>query len=124
MAGPLVASLVTVLTGVVVLAFWSDPQRTARDRRSVRLGILHVAIAGTAVALWVVFVIGRASTTGAVSLGLFAAAALAGATTLTSSRHGERVHDDIDAVPVVVLAVHGLMAAATLAAAAVAFASR
>jgi len=124
MVGPLLASFVTVLTGVVVLAFWAQSERTQQDRRSSILGIAHVGLAAGAVALWTVFAIGRASGIGRVSVGVLFAAVAAGIATVVSSRHGERVQRDIDAVPVAALAVHGLMAAVTLAAVVVAFRSR
>lgn len=114
---PLLASFVTLLTGVVVLAFWAQAQRVQQDRRSTGLGVLHVAVAAVAVALWTMFVITRASAIGRVSVGLLATAVVAGVATLVSSRAGERSHSDIDTVPVVVLALHALVAAGTLAAA-------
>lgn len=124
MVTPLLASFVTVVTGVIVLAFWSQAGRAQQDRRSTALGILHVSVAATAVALWVVFVIGRSGAIGRVSLALLAAAVVVGVATLVSSRAGERRHHDIDGVPVVVLALHAVLAAGTVAAAGVAFVSR
>jgi hypothetical protein len=124
MVTPLLVSFVTVVTGVIVLAFWSQAARAQQDRRSTALGILHVTVAVTAVALWIVFVIGRADAIGRVSLGLLVTAAVAGVATLVSSRAGERTHRDIEAVPMVVLAVHAVLAAGTVAAVAAAFVSR
>lgn len=124
MALSLFASIVTVLTGVIVLAFWSQPERTRRDRRSTRLGFLHVTVAVTALALWTIFVVGRASVIGRVSLGLLAGAAVAGIATLLSSRRGERAHDDIEAVPILALVVHTLFVGLTITGAVIAFASR
>lgn len=113
-----------MVTGVIVLAFWSQPARAQRDRRSTAQGILHATVAVTAVALWIVFVISRADAIGRVSLGLLVTAAAAGVATLASSRAGERSHRDIEAVPIVVLALHALLAAGTIATAAAAFLSR
>ena len=124
MVAPLLASFVTILTGVVVLAFWAQPQRTQMDRRSWERGILHVVLAASAVATWIVFAVGRASAVGRVSLGLLIAAVIAGITTLVSSRSGEHAHSDIETVPVAVLALHAVMAAVTLAGAVVAILSR
>lgn len=124
MVPSLVASFVTVLTGVIVLAFWSQAQRTQLDRRSSGLGLLHVTVAASAVVLWIVFAVSRASAIGAASLGLLAGAVVMGVATLLSSRHGERTHRDIEAVPVAVLALHAVLAAGTLAGAVVAFMAR
>lgn len=62
------AAALTVVLGVVVLAFWSSPERTAVDRRSVALATLHVVVALSAVAAWVWFVIDRADAVGTAAL--------------------------------------------------------
>lgn len=124
MVTPLLASFMAVVTGVIVLAFWAQPERTQRDRRSARLGIVHATVAVGAVALWTVFVINRARTVGRVSLGLLVAAVMVGVATIVSSRRGERTHSDIEPVPIALLALHAVLAGATLVAAVVAFPSR
>lgn len=104
----------TVVLGVMVLAFWSSPERTAVDRRSVALASLHVVVALSAVGVWAWFLVGRADQVGAAALaGILTAAAL-GVATLVSSRRRERSgrYGEVpDPVPLVLLGAHGTAAA-------------
>lgn len=104
----------TVVLGVVVLAFWSSPERTAVDPRSVVLASLHIVVALVAVGAWVWFLIGGANAVGTTALvGVLTAAAL-GVSTLLSSRRRERSgrYSDVpEPVPNVLLILHGAAAA-------------
>ena len=113
----LLGLFLTVLTGVPVLGLWLQPERSATDRRSTALGIVHVAIALTAVTAWVVFVIVQSTTTAGIAGGLIATTVTLGVTTLVSSHAGERrVRDErAEPVPRPALAVHATAAAVTVA---------
>lgn len=114
MVAAFLVAAATVVLGVMVLAFWSSPERTAVDRRSVALASLHVVVAFSAVGAWVWFLISRADQAGAAALaGILTAAAL-GVTTLVSSRRSERsgrYREVPDPVPMVLLVAHGAAAA-------------
>lgn len=121
---------VTVLSGVVVLALWFEPDRSRRRGQPVALGFTHATLAGTATVAWMVFAVGRGAVVGAVSLALLAGAAVAGAATVVVShrraklRRAGSASGDVIEVPVAVLVIHGLLATAAVASAVAAFVSR
>lgn len=109
-----VALFLTVSAGAVVLGYWAHPERATADRRSVGLASAHVAAATTAVAAWVVYLIGGSNGIGSASLVALLAAAALGGSTLLSTRQRERSGRYVDRpepVPTAVLAVHAAAAA-------------
>lgn len=107
----------TATVGTVVLGFWSHPERRTVDPRSHRLGFGHAVVAGAAVVAWVAYLIGRSAAVGDTALVALLAAITLGASTLLSSRKGDRTAgyvDRPDAVPVAVLVVHGAAALGAL----------
>ena len=116
---------VTVTLGAVQLGFWSDPLRRRTDQRSHVLGVIHVSLALPAVAVWVIYLIGRDQVVGVAGVGVLAAVFVLGVATFVSTSGRDRrteVTQRADAVPGIVLALHGAAAVAALVTAAVAVA--
>lgn len=116
----------TVVLGVVVLAFWSGPERNA-DRRSLWLASAHVLVAVTGVGTWVWHLIGRNSLVGWAAVIALLTAVTLGGSTLVSSRRRERPGpSDVapDPVPLALLIAHGVAAAGAVALAVLAVAQQ
>jgi hypothetical protein len=108
----------TVTVGAVVLGFWSHPERGRVDRRSHLLGSAHILLALPAVAIWVLYMIGRRETTATVAIAAITTTLALGISTFLSSRRRDRTGDygdPPDIVPTAVLVLHGAAAAAALA---------
>lgn len=106
----------TVTIGTIVAGFWSDPRR-GTDRRSHRFAVAHVGIGLTAVAAWVVYLIGRADAVGTASTAALFLTALLGTGTLLSTHNRDRrvPHEQrAAAVPALALLLHGAAAAAAI----------
>lgn len=113
----------TVTLGAIQLGFWSDPLRRRSDRRSHFLGVSHVGLALPGVAVWVIYLIGRDRVVGVAGIAVLATAFMLGVATYLSTSRRDRRTDEAgraDAVPGVVLALHGAAAVAALATAAAA----
>lgn len=111
----MVALWVTVLTGVVVFAFWYPTE--ARDGARFRsvFGATHVSMASLAVVAWTTFAIGGSRSVGVASVTALGSAVLAGLVTVVVTRRWERTAAPPDAaVPLGALAVHGVVAAAAV----------
>lgn len=124
--GSFLLAAVTVVLGVVVLAFWSGPERHA-DRRSVWLACAHVVAAAAGVAVWVWYLIGRNSAVGGMAVVALVTAAALGGSTLVSSRRRERSGRQDAAphpVPAALLVAHGAAAAGAVALAVLAVAQQ
>ena len=105
---------VNVTAGVIVLAFWTHPERWQVDRRSVFLVSAHVLLASGATAVWVVYIISRAAVLAWLGVGALAATVVMGIATFLSSSSRERsgrFAQVPEPVPVGVLLVHGAGAA-------------
>ena len=123
--GAALLMFVTVTLGVVQLGFWSDPLRRRTDRRSHVLGVSHVSLALPAVTVWVIYLIGRDRAVGVAGVGVLATVFVLGVATFFSTSGRDRRTDETqraDAVPGIVLALHGAAAVAALVTAAVAVA--
>lgn len=123
--GAALLMFVTVTLGVVQLGFWSDPLRRRTDRRSHVLGVSHASLALPAVAVWVIYLIGRDRAVGVAGVGVLAAVFVLGVATFFSTSGRDRRTEETqraDAVPGIVLALHGVAAVAALVSAAVAVA--
>lgn len=113
---------VTVLTGVVVLAFWFPTEARAGARPRGALCTVHVSMASFAVIGWTTFAIGRSRFVGTASVIALGVAVIAGTATLVATRRWERAAAEPDAtVPVAVLAAHGFVASAAVVVAISAF---
>lgn len=113
---------VTVLTGVVVLAFWFPTEARAGARQRAALCTTHVSMAALAVVAFTTFAIGRSRIVGTTSVAGLGGALIAGIATVVATRRWERAGAaPHTAVPVAVLVVHGLVAAAAVFAAVNAF---
>ena len=113
----------TVTLGAVQLGFWSDPLRRRTDRRSYFLGVSHVTLALPGVGVWVIYLIGRDRVVGVAGMAVLATVFLLGVATYASTSGRDRRTElarRADAVPGIVLALHGAAAVAALAAAAAA----
>lgn len=103
---------VTVLTGVVLLAFWSPIDDDEGQTRPVTAAVVHISLALFAVGAWTLYVIGRSRVLATASLALLAATLLAGATTIVLTRRRTRLHGDDGHVgaPIPALVIHGALA--------------
>lgn len=106
------AIFVTVVAGVVVLGFWSSPERRA-DPRSVLLVSTHVGLAALTTTVWIVYLISEQAAVAVLGVGLLLATVAMGTSSFLSSRARERT-GTAEAVPVGALAVHGAFAALAL----------
>jgi len=101
---------VNVAAGVIVLAFWTHPERWQSDRRSVVLVSTHAVLAFAATAVWVVYLISRSAVLAWLGVGVLVATAAMGASAFLSSGARERsgrFEQTPDPVPLGALVVHG-----------------
>lgn len=122
----IVATLVlwaTIVTGVVVLGFWSEPSMITA--RSKALGASHASIGLVAVGLWTIFLIVRSDALGMAALAALVIAPAVGIAALVSTRSDRRGRPAADepstVVPAAVLIVHACAAVAALSTATAAY---
>jgi hypothetical protein len=117
----MLATWVTVVSGVVVLGVWSPGAE--RGNRLTAMASTHIAAAAVGVALWTIFGISRSQTLGALALAVLGTTAVLGTATLIASLRQAAHTPPRRAlrVPAVIVAIHGALAVLTIVAAVVAW---
>ena len=107
----------TMLAGTILAALWGSRERATADRRSLCLGVIHIALAAVAGIGWLLYIVSGDRQYGQRTAILLVVAAFLGILTTLSTQRGDR-SDRYDArpepMPVVLLVAHGALATSTI----------